>query len=226
MPHRYGSRVSSRTARLLALAAAGVAAFAVLLVAAYYVGVVTRLDARLFEGLRNVTYPGRALNPVRRMVELGDTAAVVAILVSIGVAGLLAGRRREVLAALLIVVTSAVASQVLQVALAHPRYPVGGAPALPDTSYPSGHATLVMATALGAIVVAPGRWRPVVAICGLAYVLIVSAGLVADGWHYPSDVVGGYLVAVVTAVVAIALLRIDFELAPREPAMGPELEAS
>src|SRR3954454_21828804 len=72
--------------------------------------------------------------------------------------------------------------------------------------WPSGHATASMAVALCAILVASARWRPRVAALGAVYTLIVSFTLMISGWHSPSDVVAGYLMAGTWTAFGVAAL--------------------
>ncbi|MDO5034845.1 MAG: phosphatase PAP2 family protein [Actinomycetaceae bacterium] len=67
-------------------------------------------------------------------------------------------------------------------------------------SFPSGHATVLMSLALGLVIVLPRKIRSIAA---LVLSLAVSAALVSVvmlGWHRPSDVVGGILIAFMWAM--------------------------
>jgi len=69
-------------------------------------------------------------------------------------------------------------------------------PRADDPSFPSGHALASMAIA-GAVVslLASTRWRwPAIAVATL-FVAAVGVAVVADGGHWPSDVVGSWLLA-------------------------------
>jgi membrane-associated phospholipid phosphatase len=115
------------------------------------------------------------------------------------VAGLTHGLRGVLVIAALLVVPSFV-TELLKHATAMDRGPIDPA------SWPSGHTTA--ATALGAALVlsVPAGWRPLAALVGLALAGGVGLGVVVTGWHYPSDVAGGYLVAATGAFVATACL--------------------
>jgi uncharacterized protein (TIGR03382 family) len=125
-------------------------------------------------------------------------------------AALVALRRRRRDLAVVAVTTLAGANLttfVLKPLLAHAD-PLGGEAARSlDASFPSGHATAAMSLALVAVIVAPRGWRPWVAIAAAGYAATVGVALVLRFDHYPSDVVGGYLVATAwaTAMAAIAL---------------------
>jgi membrane-associated phospholipid phosphatase len=66
-----------------------------------------------------------------------------------------------------------------------------------------------MSIALVAVIVAPRAWRMWIGLAASVYAASVGVGLVVLFAHYPSDVVGGYLVAGAwaTAMAAIALAR-------------------
>ena len=65
-----------------------------------------------------------------------------------------------------------------------------------------------MSLALAGVIVAPRAWRPLVAAGGALFALAVGFALVALGWHYPSDVVGGYLVATTWALLTLAAIKL------------------
>ena len=73
-------------------------------------------------------------------------------------------------------------------------------------SWPSGHSTAVMSLALASVLAAPARLRPAVAALGAALAVAVGYSLLARLVHYPSDVLGGFLVAAIWALGAVAVL--------------------
>jgi membrane-associated phospholipid phosphatase len=85
-------------------------------------------------------------------------------------------------------------------------------------SWPSGHATAATALALCAVLVAPRRLRPFVAVLAGAYVLAVSVALLVLAWHMPSDVIGGILLASLWMALAVAALRASERAFPPRPA--------
>jgi hypothetical protein len=74
-------------------------------------------------------------------------------------------------------------------------------------AFPSGHATASMTLALGALMIAPRALRPLVAALGGVFALLVAFSTMILAWHYPSDVVGGYLLATGWSLVVLAALR-------------------
>ena len=114
---------------------------------------------------------------------------------------------RALAVAVLLVVTGAT-TQVLKHLLAQPR--------LEDwlqwrqldaTSWPSGHSTAVMTIALCAVIVTPPALRTAAVVLGGACAVGVGYALLVLGWHYPSDVLGGFLVAGFWTSLAVAGLH-------------------
>jgi len=62
--------------------------------------------------------------------------------------------------------------------------------ALQFGSYPSGHATIGTAFALGLLLVSPGRWRSWLAVGAGAVSSAFTAGVLFAGWHRGSDALG------------------------------------
>jgi PAP2 superfamily len=122
---------------------------------------------------------------------------------------LLQGRVRVAVAALVVLLGAAISTDyVLKPLLAEHRYDaILTFRQVADASFPSGHATASMALALCAILVAAPRFRPYVAALGALFAIAVSYAFLTLGWHYPSDVLGGYLVAGAWTGLAVAALR-------------------
>ena len=146
-------------------------------------------------------------------------SALPSVLIAGGSLAMLARRGQRALAATLGIafVAANLAEAVSKLSLVRPGlHTVGPAGALPrilpfDQSYPSGHA--LRAALIAACVCAV--WRrargPLV-----AWALAVPAMLVVGGWHTPTDVVGGTLLAVAFTAAAAAI-------APRVAARWPRL---
>ncbi|MEK6251634.1 MAG: phosphatase PAP2 family protein [Actinomycetota bacterium] len=200
--------MDARTSRLLVAAAGGVAALTALLLAAYLVGPVARSDATALHGLMTLSEHRWIWVVNDGLVHSVDLPFLVAALLVICGTGLSWGRPRQAVAAALLVGGANIATQVVKIAAANPRYqPILGSDQLAGTAFPSGHATAAMSLALAAVLVAPSRWRPATAIVGGAFALAVSIALVIQGWHFPSDVLGGFLVAGTISMLALAGLR-------------------
>jgi membrane-associated phospholipid phosphatase len=74
-------------------------------------------------------------------------------------------------------------------------------------SWPSGHAAGAMCLALCAVLVSPRRLRPLAAAAGSALAVGVSFSILMLAWHFPSDVLGGFLAAAFWVALGIAALR-------------------
>jgi hypothetical protein len=95
----------------------------------------------------------------------------------------------------------------LSLALGH-LDPLGGeARRLATGYYPSGHAAMVAALALAAVATTPSAVRPVVAVLAAAAVATVGVVIVVLHSHYPSDVIGGWALAVACMPAAVAPRR-------------------
>jgi membrane-associated phospholipid phosphatase len=138
--------------------------------------------------------------------RLGSPSSYLVFCLALMLVAALRRRRRWVLVAPLTMLGSELTAQALKQLLAVPR------PEVPfvigEAAWPSGHSTAAMTVALLAVLIAPRRMRPTVAVLGATGALCVGFGMVAVGAHYPTDIFGGYLWAAIWVTgAAIALLR-------------------
>jgi membrane-associated phospholipid phosphatase len=122
-------------------------------------------------------------------------------------------RPRTALAVAVVLALAPISADALKPLLAHPHAQVGDVRIGP-ASWPSGHSTAALSLVLAAVLVAPARLRPVVAALGGAFALAVGCALLILAWHMPSDVLGGYLLAVLWMALALAALRAGERLRP------------
>jgi membrane-associated phospholipid phosphatase len=194
---------------MIVAAAFCAAAFGALLALAYEVGPARWLDAAALDGFASLGDHARIAHAADIAVHAFDPVPFAVMTCAIVVFALLARGARHAAAAGLLLAGANVSSQVLKPLLAHPRDTSGfhHAHELHAQAYPSGHVTAAMSLALAAVLVTPRAWRPLVAtVCGVA-VLGVSIAVVVLNWHFPSDVVGGQLLATTWCLVALAALR-------------------
>ena len=153
---------------------------------------------------------------------LSIATLLVAGLTGLVLIGLLA--RRQLKAALYLtgaigasVLLSSVAKEIVQ------RPPIEG-PA-DEYSFPSGSATWCMATCAAAVLLAEARERRPLAIAGALFALAYAAIVVWEEWHYASDVVAGWCLALVSATgLWVGLGRPRSRLLPlRERSRGASL---
>lgn len=136
-----------------------------------------------------------------------DTVSAPALLLSgvvLVLVALMWRRPRLGVGVAVVLVGANVSTQLLKSALA---YRAGAGVFSPGVlhGYPSGHATVAMSVAAALVLVAPFPLRRGAAVVATAYAVLVGIGTVTAGWHRPSDVIGGYLVAVAWAMVAVAV---------------------
>jgi membrane-associated phospholipid phosphatase len=225
--------MSRRPCFLLALGALSAAGAAIVWLAAFVVPGGRVLDAAALRAFAGV---GRT--PLEPSI---DGVAVLANPLPFVIGGaLLVGvallRRRPLMAAVVPVVLVGAngCTQLLKPALADLRIiDVGRMDRVYTGSWPSGHATASMSLALCLVLVVGPRLRPLAALVGAAYAIGVGYALVALGWHLPSDVLGGYLVAAGFTLLGAAVLaaletRRPVPAAPRAgpPAAIPWAEAA
>ncbi len=119
---------------------------------------------------------------------------------------LLRRRPRVAFAVALVLPAAPLSAELLKPLLAH-SHARDGFQLVGSASWPSGHATAAMTLVLCALLVAPHRLRPTVAVLGSVFAVAVGFSLLILAWHMPSDVLGGYLLAALFASLALAALR-------------------
>jgi membrane-associated phospholipid phosphatase len=182
-------------------------AFCVLLVLAYASPGARWLDASALSGF--IELQGDHLGALAdRLADLGDPGPVILFAGALSALAAARGRLRQALAIPVLIGATSVSSQVLKSLLAYPRDDalVFGGHVNP-AAFPSGHSTAAMALAACAVLAAPRGARPIAAGLGALLALAVGYSVVTVGWHYPSDVVGGYLLATIWTLVIVAALQ-------------------
>ena len=199
----------SRLRRASDLAAAQVSGAAAALVLALYALFVGTAAGRELDGwvVRHDLegLPDRVAEHVTALVNPATLA--LAVLALIWVAHRY-GRLADGVRAVLLIPASAALARGLE-ALLGGLDPLGGESKrqlVGNWFYPSGHAAVAMALALAALLVAPPRSRPAVALWGGVWASVYGYLTFAEGsHHHPSDVVGGFLIAL--ALAGIAAMR-------------------
>jgi membrane-associated phospholipid phosphatase len=154
-----------------------------------------------FVGLERLGLEG----PAERIASIVDPVGFT-LLSSLVIATALV-RRRVALAAIVAVVLLAAnaTTQALKAGLPKIEAATGLGPS--GGSWPSGHTTAVMAVALCAVLVSAPRWRPAVAAGGGLMAVAVVYSLLIVQAHFPSYIVGGYLVAAGWTALGVAALN-------------------
>ena len=162
-------------------------------------------DSATLDGFRALNQP-RLTPLLDHVAHLADPRSYA--LIGLGLAGvaLLRGRWRVAVAIVVLLVLTGWTSETLKALLASPR--AGSAPdfGIAEASWPSGHATASLTLALSAVLAVPARLRPTAAAVGAVFATSVSYAILALGWHFPSDVLGGFLVALTWTLLALAAL--------------------
>ncbi|HMJ34079.1 MAG TPA: phosphatase PAP2 family protein [Baekduia sp.] len=188
----------------LLLALACLAALAATGVLAKLVPVTQQGDARTLNGFVDLNAPG--LSPtLNTIAHLADPAPYALAGLGLALVALLRGRWRVALLIPVLFVLTGATTESLKQLLASPRVDEWlGHSQIAAASWPSGHSTAAMTMALSAVLAAPPRLRPTVAALGGAFALAVAYAILTLGWHFPSDVFGGYLVAATYVLLGIA----------------------
>lgn len=199
------------------------AASCALLAAVLYVAVVKivalqQADVRVLEGFMGLLgVPGTGLTD--DFIGLFDPAPFAVLSGSLVIAALIANRCRAAAAAFTVIVGAGVTTQILKPLLAvqreYPSFHFMG-----PEAYPSGHTTAVMSFALALIIVTPSRWRGLAAAAGGLLTVATVYSILVHGGHYPSDIVGGFLVATGWAYLASAALRAEARPSVAGPVLG------
>lgn len=111
------------------------------------------------------------------------------------------GRRGSALAIVFLLAVAALATETLKLALGQGTLHAG--------AFPSGHTTAAFALAAALVIAAPQRMRPAAAVAGAVVATAVGMATIVLGWHSPSDVVSGVLVAGAVTGVVVAAARVS-----------------
>jgi membrane-associated phospholipid phosphatase len=148
--------------------------------------------------------------------DLGHSLAAASfVLFAAGLLALSLRRRafRRALATLAVVAVTAASAQLLKSLLGDANL-LGGAERRIGASFPSGHATVAMSLGLALIRTVPPSWRSMAAVLAVVYASAFGVALILMGWHYPSDVAGGFLIAAAWGAAALPSHR---SAVPRDP---------
>ena len=201
-----------------AAAACCAVAWGALLGLAYYVSPARWIDAAALHGVASMDR-GRIDGVATVISHLCDPLQyAIAALIMIAIAVKVRGARTAAAITVFLVGANAT-SQLLKPVLAHHReiwHSQWHLNNLADGSYPSGHATAAMALSLALVIIVPHAYRPLVAALGVVFTLAVSFSILILVAHFPSDVVGGYLVATAWGLLTFAALRTVNERWPQE----------
>ncbi len=203
-------------------AAAGVALLTLTWFLAFHVGIVERADQSIYAGFGSLGQHPRFSSLASFLAHLCNPSPYVYLA---AVPVLIAVARRRVWVALTIgaiLLGANVTTQLLKPLLATHRAAdllAAGTKPVSPASWPSGHATAAMALALCCVLAVPARLRPLAAALGAAFAVAVSYSFLSLQWHYPSDVIGGFLIATIWSLVGVATVLLA-DSRRRRPADG------
>jgi membrane-associated phospholipid phosphatase len=188
-------------------ALAAVAAFSALgVLLAYALWVRTRTGQRLDQAAFNGGAISRrahdASGVLLSTISIGSLALAIAVLAALA---LLRQRRTLAIVAIAGVGGAVLTTEVLKLVIFE-RPPLYPSPRGFGNTYPSGHTTIAYAVGLAAVMVSPRRIRRLVAAAAFAYGTGIGLSTILAGWHRPSDVVGGLLVATAWIAGTVALV--------------------
>lgn len=212
----------SRARNALLGAAGGVGLLVLTWFLAYHVGIAQRADRSILRGFADLG--GYRLDRVTHFFATLCDPNPYVFLAAIPVVVALLRRRPRVAATVVVIILAAnMTTQFLKPVLAEPRQWAFGPQKLGVGTWPSGHATAVMSLALCMVIVAAPRWRPYVGAAMAGFAIIVVYSFLELGWHFPSDVLGGFLVAATWTLLCAAGL---WTLEARRPERKRELNSS
>ncbi|GAA1391149.1 hypothetical protein GCM10009599_09240 [Luteococcus peritonei] len=137
------------------------------------------------------------------MLEVVSVQGVALTMVLVALTALLRRRFLLGLEAAVVVAGANLSTRVLKYHVLYRLNLVEGP--LMHNSYPSGHTTAAASAMVAALLVAPRALRSVVAVVGAGVMLAFGYGTFVAHWHRPSDVVGGYLVCLCWAIMALCV---------------------
>jgi membrane-associated phospholipid phosphatase len=210
-----------RAAQALLGAAIGVALLVLLWALALHVPAFEHADLSILQGFSDLRQRPHVGNVAFHIASLCDPSPYVYLAAVPLLAALLRRRGWLAVAIFAILLGANETTQLLKPLLeaTRPAIRAEGPASLATGSWPSGHATAAMSLALCCVLAAPARWRPWVAAAGSAFSVAVCYSFLSLGWHYPSDVIGGFLVAGTWTCLGIAaMLELGGRKAERQAA--------
>lgn len=168
------------------------------------------LDARAFDALSGTTEDAGAVRVVAGIADPIPFLVLGAVLAGLACAR---GLPRLALAIVALLASATAATKVLKLVLSQGT--------LGAEAFPSGHTTAAFALAAGLTIVVPRRMRRATLIAAVSLAAAVGAATILLGWHTPSDVLGGVLVATAAAAAVVSALASAPRSASRRERRAP-----
>ncbi|WP_426502882.1 phosphatase PAP2 family protein [Dactylosporangium sp. McL0621] len=176
-----------------------------------------RLDVDVSDAARRFTLAHPAWRATMSAVTHSGDSAVVRGLTLLALLVLLVRRDRTAAGFLVATAATSTVVRLALLGLVHRPRPADRLTTASGYSYPSGHTTS-SAVAAGVVIVLgwallPNRWSraALVAVAG-GWAVLVGVSRVALAAHWPTDVIGGWLLAATVTIIAASVLRL-----PRRP---------
>lgn len=174
---------------------------------AYLVPIAQARDSATLRGFVELNRP-RITELIAHVAHLADPRPYAVIGLALAGVAFCRRRGRVGVAIIFLLFLTGATTQTLKQGLAQPRFSDWlGNGQIAAASWPSGHATASMTLAFCAVLAAPPVARPTVAALGALFAVSVSYSILALGWHFPSDVIGGFFVASMWTALAVAVLE-------------------
>jgi len=143
---------------------------------------------------------------------LGSTAGFAALTLLLAVVWFALGRRRDAALTLGVTLLAWILNAIVKHAFARPRPEADALFGADGFSYPSGNATIAAALIGFAALAAADRSRggaAKAAIATVAVLLVLAFGAtrVYAGVHYPTDIIGGYMLGLAAMLIAAAFRK-------------------
>ncbi|UTI63202.1 phosphatase PAP2 family protein [Paraconexibacter antarcticus] len=174
---------------------------------AYLVPIAQARDSATLRGFVALNRP-RVTELIAHVAHLADPRPYAVIGLTLAGVAFCRRKGRVGVAIIFLLFLTGATTQTLKQGLAQPRFSDWlGNGQIAAASWPSGHATASMTLAFCAVLAAPPIARPTVAAVGALFAVSVSYSILALGWHFPSDVIGGFFVASMWTALAVAILE-------------------
>jgi membrane-associated phospholipid phosphatase len=163
------------------------------------------LDTAALSGFADLSRP-RLVPILNAIASLAHPESYALLGLALCALALARERPRIALAIPLILLAASGTTEVLKQVFAEPRFiaTLGPSGHIADASFPSGHATASMALALCGVLAVGPRLRPLAAAVGAAFAIAVTYSILILQWHFPSDTLGGFLIAGAWTLVGVA----------------------
>jgi hypothetical protein len=212
--------------RLVLLSAGALAAFLIVYLLAVQTELGQRIDQAALRG--GAQAPPRAQNAAGELLSVVSVGGLVIAIVLLGAVAYLRRRPRLILVPAAVIGITMTAVEIFKHSI-FTRPALLDVPLFFENTYPSGHTAVAISVGLAALLVAPPRLRAPVAFGAAIAAAAFGVFVVTAEWHFPSDALGSYAIAL---CVAAGVMAVVWALAPpteagadvAELATGPDPE--